>query len=125
MFVYQVLQKPRTIDAPPKDDDSVLIAERFSWFAALLPPVWMLSHKLWLEAVFWLAAMFGLVALGSFIGSEAVFWIYIIGAVWLGFEASAIRARSLKRRGFNFAGDLLARDYGEALNIWFRHRVGP
>jgi len=42
------------------------------------------------------------------IGDEAAFWIYVALAVWIGFEAPAMRAAALRRRGWRYRTDVVA-----------------
>ena len=123
MPLYQILKRTTDRPMPISDDDSVLIVEKFNWWAAIFTPIWTLSHNMWVETIIWVAAIIGLSALTAFIGSEAATWLYIIMALWIGFEAPSIRASSLKRRGFNPEGDLVARDDDEAETAWVRHRL--
>ncbi|KQN73667.1 DUF2628 domain-containing protein [Devosia sp. Leaf64] len=86
------------------------VAERFSWFAALLPPVHALVHRLWDQlGLFVISA--GLVVLaGRFLGSETAFWLYLLFAVAFGVAAPGARRRALERREFKEAGHRFAGD---------------
>jgi len=85
-----------------------VVPDRFSWFAALLPPVFALVHGLWFELVAWVIVVV-LLSLGSVaIGDDASFWIYVVFAVWIGFEGSALRRSALKRRGWRYRTDVIA-----------------
>jgi hypothetical protein len=86
----------------------VAVAERFSWFAALLPPVYALVHGLWLGLILYIAALFVLVFGAAFIGGEAAGWLYVLFALLIGFEASAFRRRALRHRGWHEAGEIVA-----------------
>jgi hypothetical protein len=106
MTVYSIFEKPQAKAA--KDRAPVAIPERFSWFAMLLPPVFALVNGLWLLLVFWIALVMGLVYVERLIGPDAVFWLYAVVAVFLGFEAPALRRDWLLFRGFQWRGDLIA-----------------
>jgi len=85
-----------------------VVPDRFSWFAALLPPVFALVHGLWLELVGWVIVVV-LLSLGSdVIGDDVAFWIYVVFAVWIGFEAAALRRSALKRHGWRYRTDVIA-----------------
>ncbi len=84
------------------------VADRFSWFAALLPPVYALAYGLWLLLAGWVIAVGAVVALGWFGGGDAAFWAYFLVAMLIGFEAGAFRRRRLRHRGWQHAGDYFA-----------------
>ncbi len=84
------------------------VADRFSWFAALLPPVYALAHGLWLLLAGWVLAVAAVVALGWFGGGDVAFWAYVLIAMLIGFEAGAFHRRALRHRGFQHAGDYFA-----------------
>ena len=85
-----------------------VVPDRFSWFAALLPPVFALVHGLWLELVAWVIVVVLLSLASNAIGDDASFWIYVVFAIWIGFEAAALRRSALKRRGWRYRTDVIA-----------------
>lgn len=102
------------------DEAPVAIAEKFSWLAALLPPVFFVRHGLWLELVAFVLAIVALDFAGSYIGSGAVFWLYVLIAAWLGFAASSIRRTALKRGGWRYRADLTAPAADTARLVWLK-----
>jgi hypothetical protein len=86
----------------------IAVPERFSWFAALLPPLFALRHGLILALLFWVAIVVGLGFAAPLIGQEACFWLYVLVAVFFGFEASALRRDALTARGWIWQGDIVA-----------------
>ena len=106
MTVYSIFEKPQGKAA--KDRAPVAIPERFSWFATLLPPVFALVHGLWLLLAFWIALVLGLAYAGRVIGPDAVFWLYVVVVVFLGFETPALRRDWLLFRGYQWRGDIIA-----------------
>ena len=99
MTLYSVYARP--------DHAPVLVADRFSWFAALLPPVYALAHRLWLLLAGWVVALAVCVAASGWIGGEAAVWAMLLLGLFLGFEAPAARHRALLQRGFAHAADLV------------------
>lgn len=81
------------------------IAERFSWAAALLPPVYMAVHGLWLPLVTWLAGFAALVLATPLVGPDATMALYLLGALFLGFSAPDLRRRQLVRSGWTFRSE--------------------
>jgi hypothetical protein len=101
MTTYAVFDK----DAMPVP---AVVPDRFSWFAALLPPVFALAHGLWLELLAYVVLVVLLGFASRLIGDDASFWIYVVFAIWIGFEASALRRSALARKGWRYRTDLIA-----------------
>ena len=93
-----------------ENQEPKVVADRFSWFAALLPPLYALAHGLWLLLAGWVAAVAGIVLLGLYAGGAAAFWTYILLAILLGFEAATLRRARLGRRGWHYRGEVIAPD---------------
>ena len=107
MTLYSVYQ--RNAEVP------TAVPDRFSWFAALLPPVFALVQGLWLLLVGWVLTLLLLGAFALWGGGDAAFWLYAIGATLLGFEAPALRFGKLGRTGWSWRTDLIAADEDLAL----------
>ena len=110
---HRVLEPAVTLFAilDPKPGQTALpaaIAEKFSWLAALLPPVFLLRHGLWLELVALVLAVVALILAARVIGDDAAGLLYVLGALWLGFAAPALRRAALLRRGWHARGPLVA-----------------
>ena len=61
MTLYSIFEKPQGMAAKnrvPVVVPPVAVADRFSWFAALFPPVFALFNGLWLLLVFWVFKLF-------------------------------------------------------------------
>jgi hypothetical protein len=93
---------------PGSTDLPRVVPERFSATAMLLPPVYLLAHRLWLEALVWLVAAAALVLLAPYIGGGAALLLYGLLALWLGLSAPDWRRARLARRGWRFRGDRVA-----------------
>jgi hypothetical protein len=106
MTLYSIFEKEDLQQASALGP--VAVPERFSWFAAILPPIYALRHGLILALVFWIALVVGLGFAERAIGSEAIFWLYVLVALFFGFEASALRRDSLTARGWTWRGDIIA-----------------
>ncbi len=115
MTLYSIFERPDEL-AP------AVVPERFSWFAALLPPVYGLAHGLWLGLVLYVTALLALVMASQWIGEDAGFWLYVLLAVLVGFEAPAFRRRALKARGWSYRADLIAAAPDLAQRDWLSRR---
>ena len=91
-----------------QDEAPAVVPDRFSWFAALLPPVFLAAHGLWLELVGFVVALAAVSFAASLVGADAAFWLYVLLVVLLGFEAGALRRRALRRRGYIYRGEVIA-----------------
>ncbi|UJW84345.1 DUF2628 domain-containing protein [Devosia sp. SL43] len=93
---------------PGRRDLPAVVPEKFSGFAALLPPLFLLRHGLWLELVAWLVSVVALMVLSGYIGDAATFALYLLTAIWLGFAAPGLRRHALQWRGWSPRGDRVA-----------------
>jgi len=100
--LYSIFE-PGTAAAAP-----AAVPERFSWLAALLPPVFALVHGLWLEFVAYGLAVALLAAGALWLGGVAAIWLYVLLAALIGFEAPSIRRAALQRRGWTYRTEIIA-----------------
>ena len=105
MTLYAILTpKPGSAALPEA------VAEKFSWFAALLPPVHALAHRLWDQLALFLVGLAIIVLAGRWTGADAAIWLYILLALACGFAAPGARRRALLRRGYGAEGHRFAPD---------------
>jgi hypothetical protein len=95
---------------PGKSLAPAAIPEKFSWFAALLPPVFALVHGLWLELIGFVVALVALSFAAPWLGPDATIWLYILFAVAIGFAAPGLRRHKLAVGGWTHRGDRVAAD---------------
>ncbi|UYN98780.1 MAG: hypothetical protein KIT02_12645 [Devosia sp.] len=98
----------RSVDDPAGLPQAV--ADKFSWFAALLPPVHALAHRLWGQFGLFILGLGAILAASVFIGAEAAAGLYVLLALACGFAAAGARSRAYRRRGLAPAGHRLAAD---------------
>lgn len=91
---------------------AVLLREGFAWGAALFGPLWLLRHRLWLEAVTWLGLVLLLAGLAP---AWAILPAGLALQFLLGATAQDLRAAALRRRGYALAEIVAARDPDQAL----------
>jgi hypothetical protein len=98
------------------EDDAETIRDGFSVLALLFPLVWMLWHRLWIEAAAYLTATLLLMGAGWLLGmGDAAAVLALPLNLLLGFEAQALRHAALLRRGWSDWGVVEAGDSREAL----------
>jgi hypothetical protein len=98
------------------------VKDGFSWLAFLVPALWLLYHRMWIELIAFLA-VFSLLpwAFGLDRQSEELIgWISLALIALFAFEANDLRSAALERRGYRLAGVALGRDRTEAELSFFR-----
>lgn len=122
MTVYSVYEPPiQATDIAERADRLAFVREGFAWPAVLVPLLWPIYHRMWLEfivlAVIYVALQlaFGLTNQGQTLAG----WASLAIAVLFAFEANDLRAASLERRGYRLAGVASGRDRIEAEHAFF------
>jgi Protein of unknown function (DUF2628) len=82
-------------------EQAVFIRDAFAPLAVVLPVVWLLWHKLWIEAGVALIAMLGATAALEWLGLAPLAGLaaFLIG-LYVALEGSALRIFAARRRGF-------------------------
>lgn len=132
MTVYSVYEPPAgTKDLTERVDRLAFVKEGFSWPAFLVPLLWLLYHRMWIEFVVLLLIY---IAVGLAVGAESQgqalsAWISLAISVLVAFEANDLREGSLERRGYKFAGTASGRNRTDAergfFNVWLPQQIGP
>jgi len=117
-----------TVHAPVTNGDGVAATDRFAFvrdgfhvWAALLAPVWLAWHRLWLALIGWiillLAIDVGMASLGA--GRTAIFVVNVLVALLMGFEAASLRRWTLSRRNWRQLDIVVADDEEQAERRFF------
>ncbi|MEM9027592.1 MAG: DUF2628 domain-containing protein [Pseudomonadota bacterium] len=114
MKSYTVHEAPnRPVDHIERAVRLKFVRGGFNWFAALLPPIWMLANGLWLVLVGYivlataLQAAFTALEVGQAIQGAAALGFNLL----IGFEADSLKRWTLARRGWNLVGSVGGRNY--------------
>ena len=103
-------------------DRTEFVRDRFSVIAFIVPVIWLLWHRLWIEAFAALAAAVGLAALGTVAGFQGAAPILsLLVSVYVALEGPQLRIWSLRRRGYHEAAIVEADSQAEA-EIRYFHR---
>jgi hypothetical protein len=102
MPVYTV-HAPVAADANVRATDSfAFVRDGFHFWALVLGAVWLIWHRLWLALIGWIVVMVaidvGLAVLGA--GGTAIFFVNVLLALLMGFEAASLRRWTLSRRNW-------------------------
>ncbi len=114
MAIYVVMEPPAA-NAAAAAERAVLVRDGFALLAFLVPPLWLLWHRLWIEAALAFAVGVGLTALGETAGfgfTGAALSLLI--SIFVGLEGQALRVNALRRRGWREWGVVEAGNLGEA-----------
>ena len=117
-----------TVHAPVTNGDGVAATDRFAFvrdgfhvWAALLAPIWLAWHRLWLALLGWivvtLAVDVGLAKFGA--GGTAILLANVLIALLMGFEAPSLERWTLSRRNWRQLDVVVADDEEAAERRFF------
>jgi hypothetical protein len=117
-----------TVHAPVTNGDGLATTDRFAFvrdgfhvWAALLAPIWLAWHRLWLALIGWIVVVValdvGMAALG--VGSAAVFWVNFLIALLTGLEAASLWRWTLSGRHWRQLDIVVADDEEAAERRFF------
>lgn len=111
------------MEPPGRPDDAEFIRDGFSLAALLLPPVWLVRHRLFAPAILFVALCALASVAGARFGSPVIAVLpYAAGALALALEGAGLRRRMRVLQGWREAGILHAATLGEAEIRWFAAR---
>ncbi|MBE7183990.1 MAG: DUF2628 domain-containing protein [Methylobacterium mesophilicum] len=119
MASFVAMEPPEGVDR----DRTVFVRDRFTFWAFLLPFVWLLFNRMPFMAVvsfLLVLGLFVLIALPGF-GTAGVF-ILLLVLFWFGLEAPMLKIRSLRGRGWREGGAVDARSFRDAELRYFLGR---
>jgi hypothetical protein len=110
---------PRKGEATSSPDRFVFVRDGFYFWAFVLPPLWLLLHRLWLALTIYvgLTALLGVGLWLVGVSSTAQFLASVLIALLIGFEAATIWRWTLGRRGCKTLGFVI----GENAELAERH----
>jgi Protein of unknown function (DUF2628) len=115
--VYSVYE-PRTeaADLGARADRLAFVKEGFSWIAFLVPALWLIFYRMWLELLVFLVGFGSLEwAFGTSEQGKTLFgWVSLGLFILFAFEANDLREASLERRGHRLVGVAHGRGRSEA-----------
>src|SRR5258705_6671849 len=128
MTTYLVFEPPgRDGDPAARAERIGFVADRFSWGAFLLAPLWMLWRRLWLIFLAYLMLMAAVTVGLRFAGAGpgARFLVMALIALLVGFEAANLLRWALLRDGWRERGPIIGHDLAAAERRFFHASVAP
>jgi hypothetical protein len=119
--LYSVYEPPGAApDLDARAEGLTFVRQGFSWGALLVPALWLLYRRMWLELILFvlLVALLTWVAGPSDMGQAALGWASVALVVVFAFAANDLRAEALERRGYRLAGIANGRG-GDAAELAF------
>jgi Protein of unknown function (DUF2628) len=117
-----------TVHAPVTNNAGIRATDRFAFvrdgfhvWAALLGPVWLAWHRLWLALIGWilLVAAINVAMVSIGVGGTAIFFADVLLALLTGFEAASLRRWTLSRRNWRQLDIVVADDEESAEHRFF------
>ncbi|MEO5758705.1 MAG: DUF2628 domain-containing protein [Mesorhizobium sp.] len=106
MAIYVVMEPPRLGE---KADTTAFIRDGFSWLGFLVPPLWLVWNRLWIEAGLTFVVMGLLSMLGEKLGlGLAGSLLSLLVSFYVGLEGQGLRIAALRRRGWHEWGTVEA-----------------
>lgn len=118
MASYVVMEPPAGA-ADRNRDEAQFIRDGFAFVAFFIPVVWLLWHRLWVEAALVLVATVGFAVLGQVTGFIGPPLLSLLFSLFFGLEGSALRMMALERRGWRHAGVVEADSSEDAETRYF------
>ena len=114
MAVYVVMEPPGAAGSEA-EARAVFVRDAFAVMAFLLPPLWLLWHRLWIEAAIAVVAAVALSALGDVAGLGFTGGaLSLLVSILVGLEGPALHINALARRGWRQWGVVEADGRDEA-----------
>ena len=100
MASFVVMEPPRSSGAEP-GVEAVFVRDGFSVLALVAPVIWLLWHRLWLEAMLALAAAVAIATASAYAGLGPVApAISLLVSLFVAFEGQAMRVARMRRLGW-------------------------
>lgn len=121
MPTYLVLEPADGARTQSNAERVVFLREKFSGWAFVFTPFWLLRYRLWLAFLIWLVAFAAVDVIGAWLGfgPYAALAASFFPSLVLGFEAINLRVRKLLKTGYREAGVVIAEDLETAERRFF------
>jgi hypothetical protein len=123
MATYLVFEPQDGARTQSNAERVVFLHEKFSPWAFILTPFWLLRYRLWLAFLIWLAVFAAITTIGGWLGygPYAAIAASLFPSIVAGLEAINLRARKLLKSGYRDAGVVIAEDLDTAERRFFEN----
>lgn len=121
MATYLVFEPADGMRTQQNAERVVFLREKFSAWAFVFTPFWLLRHRLWLGFLVWLVLFIAITMIGNLLGFgpySALAAMYFPAFIF-GLEGVNLRARKLMRKGYRDAAVVIAEDLETAERRFF------
>ncbi len=121
MPTYQVFEPADGMRTQANAERVVFLQEKFSMWAFVFTPFWLLRHRLWLAFAAWLVAFVAITIIGIALGfgPYAGLAASLFPSLFFALEAVSLRSKKLLRSGYRDAGTVVAEDLETAERRFF------
>jgi Protein of unknown function (DUF2628) len=93
-------------DVAERADRLAFVKEGFSWIAFLVPALWLIFYRMWIELIVFVLGFAAIQwAFGTSEQGQRLFgWVSFALVVLFAFEANDLRSAALERRGYRLVG---------------------
>jgi hypothetical protein len=118
--VYEPKSEARSPQA--RADQLDFVKDGISWAALIVPALWLIYHRMWIELLVYLAAYaaFAYALTYARDGSDLLLWLGVAVSVLFAWEANDLRRYALERRGYRQIGVAFGRSREDAELAFFR-----
>ena len=121
MASYVVMEPPSRSDGEVR-----FVRDGFSVVALILPFIWLLWHRMWIEALLVFALAIALSVGGELTGLQGVtMGLSLLVSVYVALEGASLRVAALRRQGWREAGVVDATNEDEAMLRYFEVHGEP
>lgn len=123
MAAYRVFEFPDALPEHVADGRNVeLVRDGFSFFALLVPPIWLWRNKVWFGFFIYIAFALAIVLMSELINPLIGVLLNNLLGLYLGFEGTNWKAKEYLSNGWNEVDLVLAGDDEEAEMYAFARR---
>ncbi|MBO6900984.1 MAG: DUF2628 domain-containing protein [Rhizobiaceae bacterium] len=102
------------------DGETRFVRDGFSFVALILPFIWLLWHRMWVEALLVFAVVMALGVGGELAGLQDVaMGLSLLISIYVALEGASLRVAALRRQGWREAGIVEASNEDEAMLRYF------
>ncbi|GAB5507077.1 MAG: hypothetical protein Rhirs2KO_22400 [Rhizobiaceae bacterium] len=115
------------MEPPSRSDGEVrFVRDGFYVFALILPFIWLLWHRMWIEALLVFALAIALSVGGELAGLQGVtMGLSLLISVYVALEGASLRVAALRRQGWRESGVVDATNEDEAMLRYFEVHGEP